>query len=137
VGVDEPADNGVPEPVDPAGPDSTYDLYRRGMSLLERGDYDAATVPLSKAAAREPEKSSVREALGRAYFRARRYREAATEFEAVVERYPVNDFAHFCLGRALALTGRSDRARRHLAIAANLRPERRDYRLYRERLARG
>ncbi|HKJ34938.1 MAG TPA: tetratricopeptide repeat protein [Solirubrobacterales bacterium] len=119
----------------PDGPDSTYDLYRRGMSLLERGDYDAATVPLGRAAAREPEKSSVREALGRAYFRARRYREAAREFEAVVERHPVNDFAHFCLGRALALSGRSDRARRHLAIASNLRPERRDYRIYRERLA--
>jgi Flp pilus assembly protein TadD len=120
---------------EPEGPDSTYDLYRRGMSLLERGDYDAAAVPLAKAAAREPGKSSVREALGRAYFRARRYREAAREFEAVVERYPVNDFAHFCLGRALALSGRSDRARRHLAIASNLRPERRDYRIYRERLA--
>lgn len=122
-------------PPDPEGADSTYDLYRRGMNLLERGDYDAAAVPLGKAARREPEKSSVREALGRAYFRARRYREAAHEFEAVVERYPVNDFAHFCLGRALALSGRSDRARRHLAIAANLRPERRDYRIYRERLA--
>jgi TolA-binding protein len=120
---------------EPEGQDSTYDLYRRGMSLLERGDYDAATVPLRKAAAREPGKSSVREALGRAYFRARRYREAAREFEAVVERYPVNDFAHFCLGRSLALSGRSDRARRHLAIASNLRPERRDYRIYRERLA--
>jgi Flp pilus assembly protein TadD len=120
---------------DPDEGEVTYDLYRRGMSLLERGDYDAATVPLAKAAAREPEKSSVREALGRAYFRARRYREAAGEFEAVVERYPVNDFAHFCLGRALALSGRSERARRHLAIAANLRPERRDYRAYRERLA--
>ena len=72
--------------------------------------------------------------LGRAYFRSRRYEEAAEEFEAVVERYPVNDFAHFCLGRALTKTGRDDRAGHHLAIAANLRPERSDYRLYRERL---
>ena len=120
---------------EPAGADSTYELYRRGISLLERGDYDAAAVPLSRVAAREPQKSSVREALGRAYFRARRYREAVAEFEAVIERYPVNDFAHFCLGRALALSGHSDRARRHLAIAANLQPGRRDYRVYRERLA--
>ncbi len=90
-------------------------------------------MPLARAAAREPEKSSLREALGRAYFRARRYPEAAAEFEAVIDRYPVNDYAHFCLGRALALSGSSDRALRHLAIAANLRPERRDYRAYRER----
>jgi Flp pilus assembly protein TadD len=106
------------------------------MSLLESGDFDQATVPLRKAARLAPEKSSIREALGRAYFRSRRYPEAVKEFEAVVERYPVNDFAHFCLGRALTKTGRPDRARRHLAIAANLRPERRDYRIYRERLAR-
>jgi TolA-binding protein len=114
---------------------STYELYQRGMSLLEAGDYAAAAVPLGKAAAREPEKTSVREALGRALFRSHRYDEAAGEFAAVVERYPVNDFAHFCLGRSLSLSGRAEAARRHLAIAANLRPERRDYRIYRERLA--
>jgi Flp pilus assembly protein TadD len=111
-----------------------YSLYQRGMDLLEHGDFEQATVPLRKAARLAPEKTSIREALGRAYFRSHRHAEAAEEFEAVVERYPVNDFAHFCLGRALSKTGRKDRARRHLAIAANLRPERRDYRIYRERL---
>jgi Flp pilus assembly protein TadD len=113
---------------------SVYDLYTRGMSLLESGDYAPAIVPLSKAARLEPEKSSIREALGRAYFRNHQFAEAATEFEAVVETHPVNDYAHFCLGRALSLSGRSDRARHHLALAANLRPERRDYRIYRDRL---
>jgi Flp pilus assembly protein TadD len=107
------------------------------MSLLEAGDYESASVPLRKAARMAPEKSSVREALGRALFRSRHFEEAVPEFEAVVERYPVNDFAHFCLGRALSLIGEHDRARRHLAIAANLRPDRRDYRIYRERLAAG
>ena len=115
--------------------DSLYSLYKKGMSLLEAGDYEQASVPLRKAARLAPEKSSVREALGRALFRSRHFEEAVPEFEAVVERYPVNDYAHFCLGRALTLTGERDRARRHLAIAANLRPDRRDYRIYRERLA--
>lgn len=119
-----------------AGHEDTYDLYQRGMTLLEAGEFEQATVPLAEAAQRAPDKSSVREALGRAYFRSRRYREAAVEFEAVIERYPVNDYAHFCLGRALTLTGQRQRARRHLAIAACLRPERRDYRSYREQLAR-
>jgi len=118
-----------------AASDLLYSLYQQGMSLLEAGDFVQATVPLSKAARMAPEKSSIREALGRAYFHSQRYREASREFEAVVERYPVNDFAHFCLGRALTLAGQRDRARRHLAIAANLRPERDDYRIYRERLA--
>ena len=114
--------------------DDSYALYTRGMELLENGDFAAATVPLGKVATREPGKSSVREALGRALFRSRRFAEAATEFEAVVEQYPTNDFAHFCLGRALDLSGRSDDARRHLAIEANLRPDREDYRIYRQRL---
>ena len=115
--------------------DSLYHLYRMGMSLLESGDFAQATVPLSKAARMAPEKSSIREALGRAYFRNRQFAEAATEFEAIVETHPVDDYAHFCLGRALTLVGQRDRARRHLAIAANLRPERDDYRIYRQRLA--
>ena len=118
-----------------ASDDSSYALYTRGLELLENGDFAAAAVPLAKVAAREPEKSSVREALGRALFRSRRFGEAATEFEAVVERYPTNDFAHFCLGRSLAMSGRAERARRHLALAANLRPDRRDYRIYRQRLS--
>ena len=111
-----------------------YTLYRRGVELLEDGSFGEATVPLAEAARQAPEKSSVREALGRAYFRNRQFAEAAAEFEAVVETHPVNDFAHFCLGRALSLTGETERARHHLALASNLRPERRDYRLYRDRL---
>ena len=89
-----------------------YDLYQRGMSLLEAGDFEQATVPLSKAARLAPEKSSIREALGRAYFRSSRFAQAAEEFEAVVERHPVNDYAHFCLGRALEKTGRRNEASR-------------------------
>ncbi len=107
------------------------------MELLEDGSFEEATEPLAEAARRAPEKSSVREALGRAYFRSRRFEQAAAEFEAVVETHPVNDYAHFCLGRALSLTGQTTRARHHLALASNLQPQRSDYRIYRERLAAG
>jgi hypothetical protein len=48
----------------------------------------------------------------------------------------MNDFAHFCLGRAAEKTGRRDEARRHLALAASIRPERADYRAYRDRARR-
>jgi Flp pilus assembly protein TadD len=112
----------------------TYTLYRRGIELLEDGDFVDAAEPLAEAARRAPEKTSVREALGRAYYRAGRFARAATEFEAVVETHPVNDFAHFCLGRALSKTGQVDRARHHLALASNLRPDRSDYRFYRRLL---
>jgi Flp pilus assembly protein TadD len=115
--------------------DSLYTLYRKGMELLEEGDFEHAKAPLEEAARQAPEKSSVREALGRVYFRTRDYKGAVEEFSAVVETHPVNDYAHFCLGRALTKTGQKRRARHHLALASNLRPDRRDYRVYRERLA--
>ena len=114
--------------------DSLYTLYRKGIELLEDGSFEEATVPLAEAARQAPEKSSVREALGRAYFRNSQFAEAAEEFQAVVDTHAVNDYAHFCLGRALTLTGDTKRARHHLALASNLRPERRDYRIYRDRL---
>jgi tetratricopeptide (TPR) repeat protein len=111
-----------------------YDLFRRGTDLLERGDFAAATIPLEQARAFEPDKTSIREALGRAYFHAQRYVEAREEFAAVVERSPVDDYAHFCLGRAFQMTGHRTEARRHLKLAAGLRPDRKDYREYLERV---
>ncbi|MGV1050017.1 MAG: tetratricopeptide repeat protein [Solirubrobacterales bacterium] len=120
-------------PIEPVS-EPTYTLYRRGIELLEDGDFEDATEPLAEAARRAPEKSSVREALGRAYFRAGRFAQAVEEFEAVVETHHVDDYAHFCLGRALSKTGETDRARHHLALASNLRPDRRDYRVYRRLL---
>jgi len=110
--------------------DSTFTLYRRGIELLEEEDFEQAAAPLEEAARRAPEKASVREALGRAYFRSGRFAAAAVEFKAVVERHQVNDYAHFCLGRALAKTGELERARHHLALASNLRPDRREYSFY-------
>jgi Flp pilus assembly protein TadD len=110
------------------------DLYRRGTELLDSGDFNAAAIPLEQAAALEPDKSSIREALGRAYFRSGRFAKARDEFALVVEQYPTNDFAHFCLGRAFDLTGDRRRARKHLTLAAGLRPDRADYRAYRDRV---
>lgn len=111
---------------------SAYDLFRTGSMLLEAGDAHAATVPLRRARDLEPEATAVREALGRALVRTQRAREAADEFEHVVEREPTNDYALFCLGRAYQLSGRHHEALRPLALAATLRPEREDYRRYRE-----
>jgi Flp pilus assembly protein TadD len=116
--------------------ESVYDLYRRGCDLLAHGDHQAAIVPLSKARDLEPDKSSIREALGRALFHAQRYEGAAAEFQAVAARAPTDDYALFCLGRAMQLLGRHREARGPLALACSLAPARADYRLYRERARR-
>lgn len=111
-----------------------YELFRKGSELLDRGDFMAAAIPLERARSLEPDKSSIREALGRAYFRSAKFEQAATEFAAVVEQHPVNHYAHFCLGRSLEKTGPRWAASRHAALAAGMRPDREDYRALRDRL---
>ena len=111
---------------------SPYESYRSGLALIESGDHHAAAIALQTARDADPDALSVREALGRAYFGAHRYREAAAEFEAVVERYPTNDYALFCLGRSLQLLGAHEAALRPLALAACMQPDREDYRTYRD-----
>ncbi|MEA2284040.1 MAG: protein-glutamine gamma-glutamyltransferase, partial [Solirubrobacteraceae bacterium] len=64
--------------------ETAYELFRNGTRLLEDGDFHAAAVPLARARDLEPDKTSIREALGRALFGSRRYREAAEEFGKVV-----------------------------------------------------
>ena len=115
------------------GVEDVYDLFQRGTELLEAGHHHQAAIPLARARDLAPDKSSVREALGRALFHIQHYEQAADEFRAVVERAPTNDYAQFCLGRCLQLLGRHDEARKPLALAACLQPGRRDYRVYRDR----
>ncbi|MBA3328080.1 MAG: tetratricopeptide repeat protein [Solirubrobacterales bacterium] len=113
--------------------DNVYELFRNGTRLLEERDFHAAAVPLARARDLEPDKTSIREALGRALFQSQRYGEAAEEFAAVVEHAPTNDFALFCLGRSLQQLGRHAEARHPLALACCLQPDRADYKLYLER----
>src|ERR1700716_272302 len=75
--------------------DDVYELFRRGTELLEAGHNHQATIPLARARDLAPDKTSIREALGRALFRSQRYEQAAREFEAVIESAPTNDFALF------------------------------------------
>ena len=56
--------------------ESTYSLFQRGRRHLRAGMAAQATVSLEKAKRREPDKASIREALGIAYFRIRRWSEA-------------------------------------------------------------
>ena len=111
-----------------------YALFQRGLALIAESHWAQATVPLEKAKRLEPDKSSIREALGRAYFRSGRYRRAADEFGAVVDHNPANDYAHFCLGRSFEKLGHRRAASRHLSLAYGMRPDRSDYRHYRDRL---
>ncbi|HTS74537.1 MAG TPA: tetratricopeptide repeat protein [Gaiellaceae bacterium] len=100
----------------------TFDLFQQGRSHLKRGMAAQATVALEKAKAREPDKASIREALGIAYFRIHRYAEAESEFRKVLELAPVDDYAHYALGRCLEKQGREREANGHYKLASSLRP---------------
>src|SRR3712207_2114792 len=82
-----------------------YDWYQRGMTLLQSGSPAAAVQVLEHAAAAEPSSRSVREALARAQYGAKRYAEAAENFRLIVEADPAEDYALFGLGLALTRTG--------------------------------
>ncbi|MBV9803986.1 MAG: hypothetical protein JO130_12370, partial [Solirubrobacterales bacterium] len=68
--------------------EDVYELFVRGTELLEAGHNHQAVIPLTRARDLAPDKTSIREALGRALFGAQRYEQAAEEFEAVIERAP-------------------------------------------------
>ena len=107
--------------------DTTYDLFQLGRRHLRKGMAAQATVPLEKAKRREPGKASIREALGIAYFRIQRYRDAEREFRAVLDISPVDDYAHYALGRCLEKQGKRAEANGHYKLASQMRPESADY----------
>jgi Flp pilus assembly protein TadD len=100
----------------------TYDLFQKGRAHLRKGRAAQATVALEKAKRREPQKASIREALGIAYFRIQRYDEAEREFRAMLELAPADDYAHYALGRCLEKRGREHEANGHYKLASSLRP---------------
>ena len=106
----------------------TYNLYRQGQKHMAAGMNAQATVALEKAKRREPAKASIREALGIAYFRIRRFAEAEEEFRAIIELKPVDDYAHFALGRCLEKQGRPGEALGHYRMATIFRPQSDEYR---------
>jgi Flp pilus assembly protein TadD len=105
----------------------TYDLYQQGRRHLAAGMAAQATVPLEKAKRREPDKASIREALGIAYFRIRRYGEAEREFRELLEISPTDDYAHYALGRCLEKRGKAAEANGHYKLASSLRPDSKRY----------
>ncbi|MEU5880441.1 tetratricopeptide repeat protein [Spirillospora sp. NPDC047279] len=112
----------------PAAPDGgVYEWYTRGLELLRSGSPAAAVQLLTRAAAAEPASRSIREALGRAQFGARRFGEAAESFRSIVEADPAEDYALFGLGLSLSRMGEFQAAVEHLALAAAMRPDNKDY----------
>ena len=100
----------------------TFELFQKGKQHLADGRPAQATVSLEGAKRYEPRKASIREALGIAYFRLRRYEEAEAEFRAMIEITPSDAYGYYGLGRSLSRLGRRDEARGQLKLARILSP---------------
>ncbi len=111
-----------------------YSLLQEARALIVAKKWRRAITPLEEACDMEPDKTSIREDLARAYFHTQQYRAAVAEFEAVIEKYPTNDYAHFCLARSLEMLGKLEEASGHYSLACGMNPGNKDYRNYRNRL---
>ena len=104
-----------------------YESFQEGRRRLRSGMTAQATVPLERAKRLEPDKASIREALGIAYFRLHRWADAEAEFRAILELSPTEHYAHYALGRALEKQGREAEANGHYKLASSLRPASKHY----------
>jgi Flp pilus assembly protein TadD len=104
-----------------------YESFQEGQRRLRSGMTAQATVPLERAKRLEPDKASIREALGIAYFRLHRWGEAEAEFRAILELSPTDHYAHYALGRALEKQGKDAEANGHYKLASKMRPAEQQY----------
>ena len=110
---------------------SYYEWARRAAQMKEEQKREEERKKQARSAApakpAEPEKGSIREALGRAWYLCGRAARARREFAKAVQIDPVNDYAHFGLGLSCARTGQRDRAIGHLKLALAMRPGTKEY----------
>jgi Flp pilus assembly protein TadD len=107
--------------------ESAYELLQRGQALLKQRHYAQAATVLERADREEPDKASILEALGRAYYNSGQHDRSRETFERVLELDPSAHYAHFALGQSLKQLGRRSEARTHLRLAVALSPESKVY----------
>lgn len=102
--------------------ETAYELLQRGKELLESKNPAQAAAVLEQAKKLEPEKGSIREALGQAYYNCGQYELAQLEFEKAMEIDPTNHYAYFGLALCLRHLGDKIGALKHLKIAIAMEP---------------
>src|SRR6266568_3032322 len=91
---------------------TAYDSFQEGCRLLANESPHAAVVALERARDLEPDKGSIRETLGRAYFRTGRFGEARAEFSRAVDIEPI-------MGAAAAISALRDAGFRVAFVSNN------------------
>lgn len=115
---------------EPGGPDdreTAYELLQRGHQLLKARHFAQAATVLERADREEPDKGSILEALGRAYYNSGQHERSRETFARLLDIDPSAHYAHFALGQSLKQLGRPDEARTHLRLAVALDPDSKVY----------
>jgi Tfp pilus assembly protein PilF len=98
--------------------ETTAERWERALLLFESGDHAGAARLLADVVAEHPGQTGPRLLLARAYYHSAQLRRAEEELRAVIDRDPVDHYAHLLLGRTLERQSRHEEAAPWLRMAA-------------------
>ncbi|MEV7726283.1 tetratricopeptide repeat protein [Streptomyces sp. NPDC087917] len=102
---------------------TTAERWARGQLFFDAKEYATAAKVLVTVAEEAPEQLAPRLLLARAYYHSAQLSRAESELRALLERWPVEDYAQLMLGRTLERQGRAAEAAPYLRIAAAMAGE--------------
>lgn len=109
--------------------DDEFSRYERGQSALKAGHWVRAATALRPLQSSQPDNAMLLEAMGRSYLALGWRWMAARNFERIVDMYPLDHYAHHCLGRAYEGMGQPSLALHHYKVASLLSPANAHYQM--------
>ncbi|MEV6104361.1 tetratricopeptide repeat protein [Streptomyces sp. NPDC051940] len=106
----------------PGAKESAADVWRRAAVYFEGKDYATAARLLAGIVEEHPELTGPRLLLARAYYHSAQLRRAEEQLRELVDRDPVESYAHLMLARTLQRQGRDEEAARWQRLADALSP---------------
>jgi predicted Zn-dependent protease len=97
--------------------EAVAEKWRRAGLFFDAKDYAEAARIIEEIVAELPDQVDVRLLLARAYYHSAQLRRAEAQLREVIERDPVEHYAHLMLGRTLERQGRAEEAKPWLRIA--------------------
>ncbi|MEU3776013.1 tetratricopeptide repeat protein [Streptomyces sp. NPDC032472] len=97
--------------------------WARARLFFDAKEYAAAARILESVTAEAPEQLAPRLLLARACYHSAQLGRAERELRAILERWPVEDYAQLMLGRTLERQGRAAEAAPYLRLAAAMAGE--------------
>ncbi|MEU3416157.1 MULTISPECIES: tetratricopeptide repeat protein [unclassified Streptomyces] len=98
--------------------ETVAERWERARLLFDAKDYIGAAKLLPAVVEEAPEQTAPRLLLARAYYHSAQLRRAEEQLRQVVDRDPVEHYAHLMLGRTLERQGRHQEAAPWLRLAA-------------------